>query len=143
MPGLVSSRSRWPKPQARTARSSPSSATHCACADAQHNAAGLANLRVIRADVTPGLVTAGLGDPDIVVLDPAREGAGQGVARALAARAATLRRIVYVACDPASFARDLRVLLDEGWRLVELRGFDIFPMTEHVELVAALEPPGP
>ena len=114
-----------------------------ACADAQHNAAGLANLRVTRAEVTPELVTAGLGDPDIVVLDPAREGAGRDVVGALGARAATLRRIVYVACDPASFARDLRILLEAGWRLVELRGFDIFPMTEHVELVAAIDPPGP
>ena len=52
-----------------------------------------------------------------------------------------MRRIVYVSCDPASFARDLRVLLDEGWRLSELRAFDIFPMTEHVELVAAIDPP--
>ena len=111
-----------------------------ACADAQHNAAGLANLEVTRAEVTPRLVATGLGDPDLVVLDPAREGAGKDVTRALAAHRGTLRRIVYVACDPASFARDLRVLLDEGWRLVELRAFDIFPMTEHVELVAAVEP---
>ena len=112
-----------------------------ACADARHNAAGLANLEVIRAEVTPRLVATALGDPDMVVLDPAREGAGKDVARALAAQGPTLRRIVYVACDPASFARDLRVLLDEGWRLAALRAFDIFPMTEHVELVAAIEPP--
>jgi tRNA/tmRNA/rRNA uracil-C5-methylase (TrmA/RlmC/RlmD family) len=112
-----------------------------ACADAQHNAAGLANLEVTRAKVTPRLVTAGLGDPDIVVVDPAREGAGKDVTRALAAQGATLRRIVYVACDPASFARDLRVLLDEGWCLADLRAFDIFPMTEHVELVATIVSP--
>ena len=75
------------------------------------------------------------------MLDPAHEGAGTQVTRALAAQAATVKKIVYVACDPASFARDLRVLLDEGWRLARLRAFDIFPMTEHVELVAAIEPP--
>ena len=51
------------------------------------------------------------------------------------------RRLVYVACDPASFARDLRVALDAGWTLGTLRGFDLFPMTEHVELVALLLPP--
>jgi tRNA/tmRNA/rRNA uracil-C5-methylase (TrmA/RlmC/RlmD family) len=49
---------------------------------------------------------------------------------------------VYVACDPAAFARDLRVLLDAGWTLASLQGLDLFPMTEHVELVAVLEPPG-
>jgi tRNA/tmRNA/rRNA uracil-C5-methylase (TrmA/RlmC/RlmD family) len=51
------------------------------------------------------------------------------------------RRIVYVACDPASFARDLRVLLDAGWVLHSLKAFDLFPMTYHVELVAVIEPP--
>jgi tRNA/tmRNA/rRNA uracil-C5-methylase (TrmA/RlmC/RlmD family) len=46
-----------------------------------------------------------------------------------------------VACEPSSFGRDIRVLLDAGWRLTGLRAFDIFPMTEHVELVAGLSPP--
>jgi tRNA/tmRNA/rRNA uracil-C5-methylase (TrmA/RlmC/RlmD family) len=112
-----------------------------ACADARHNGAGLPNLRVTQAEVTPRLVATGLGRPDIVVLDPAREGAGTAVTHALAARAATVRRIVYVSCEPSSFARDLRVLLGEGWRLSALRAFDIFPMTEHVELVAAIDAP--
>jgi tRNA/tmRNA/rRNA uracil-C5-methylase (TrmA/RlmC/RlmD family) len=49
--------------------------------------------------------------------------------------------VVYVSCDAASFGRDARVLLDRGWRLETLRAFDLFPMTEHVELVGLLEPP--
>jgi tRNA/tmRNA/rRNA uracil-C5-methylase (TrmA/RlmC/RlmD family) len=61
--------------------------------------------------------------------------------RALAGLAPSPRRLVYVSCDAASFARDARVLLDESWALASLRAFDIFPMTEHVELVAAFEPP--
>jgi len=61
--------------------------------------------------------------------------------RALAAHAPTLRTLIYVSCDPSSFGRDVRVLLDEGWRVTALRAFDIFPMTEHVELVAGLAPP--
>jgi tRNA/tmRNA/rRNA uracil-C5-methylase (TrmA/RlmC/RlmD family) len=113
-----------------------------ACADARHNGAGLPNLEVTRAEVTPDLAANALGRPDLVVLDPAREGAGTAVTRALAEHAATCQRLVYVSCDPASFARDLRVLLDEGWHLAALRAFDIFPMTEHVELVAAIQPPG-
>jgi tRNA/tmRNA/rRNA uracil-C5-methylase (TrmA/RlmC/RlmD family) len=52
-----------------------------------------------------------------------------------------LRTLIYVSCDPSSFGRDVRVLLDEGWRVTALRAFDIFPMTEHVELVAGLAPP--
>jgi len=112
-----------------------------ACEDARHNGRELPNLRVIRAAVTPRLAASGIGRPDLVVLDPAREGAGTEVVRALSAHT-TLRRLIYVACDPSSFARDLRALLDEGWALSELRAFDIFPMTEHVELVAAIDPPG-
>ncbi len=61
---------------------------------------------------------------------------------ALTTHAPTLRRLVYVSCDAATFARDVKVLLDQDWRLTSLRAFDIFPMTEHVELVAGLEPPG-
>jgi tRNA/tmRNA/rRNA uracil-C5-methylase (TrmA/RlmC/RlmD family) len=112
-----------------------------ACADARHNGADFPNLRVLEGAVTPALVGSALGKPDIVVLDPAREGAGTDVMRGLAPHAPTVRTLIYVSCDPASFGRDIRVLLDDGWRLTTLRAFDIFPMTEHVELVAALEPP--
>ena len=112
-----------------------------ACADARHNGAGLPALRVARREVTPALVRTGLGRPDVVVLDPARAGAGTAVMGALAAHAPTVRTLVYVSCDPASFGRDTRVLLDAGWELGALRAFDIFPMTEHVELVAAFTPP--
>jgi tRNA/tmRNA/rRNA uracil-C5-methylase (TrmA/RlmC/RlmD family) len=119
-----------------------------ACDDLRHNAtaAGLRNLRVLAGEVTPELVVTGLGDTEILVLDPAREGAGIAVMRSVAALAglpmAPLRTLVYVACEPSSFSRDVRVLLDEGWTMPTLRAFDIFPMTEHVELVAALRPPG-
>jgi len=96
---------------------------------------------VRRADVTPDLVASGLGTPDLVVLDPAREGAGRAVMAALTSLRPAPRRIAYVSCDPASFARDLRVATDAGWTMPWLRAFDLFPMTEHVELVAMLDPP--
>jgi tRNA/tmRNA/rRNA uracil-C5-methylase (TrmA/RlmC/RlmD family) len=112
-----------------------------ACADARHNGATFPNLRILEGDVTPALVESALGRPDIVVLDPAREGAGTDVMRALATRASSVRKVIYVSCDPSSLGRDLRVLLDKGWSVTGLRAFDIFPMTEHVELVAGLEPP--
>ena len=114
-----------------------------ACDDLRHNAAraGVTTCRVLHATVTPALVASELGHPDVLVLDPAREGAGTAVTRAIARHATTLRTVVYVACDPASFSRDARVLLEEGWTMTVLRAFDIFPMTEHVELVAAFAPP--
>ncbi len=112
-----------------------------ACADAARNTDGQPQVTVTRSDVTAEMVSSsGLGDPDLVVLDPAREGAGRGVMAALAGLRPAPRRMAYVSCDPASFARDLRVMTDAGWALASLRCFDLFPMTEHVELVAMLDP---
>jgi tRNA/tmRNA/rRNA uracil-C5-methylase (TrmA/RlmC/RlmD family) len=113
-----------------------------ACADAGHNGRDQPQLTVMKASVTPRLVETGIGQPDLLVLDPAREGAGQAVMAALTRHSGTLRRIVYVSCDPTSFGRDARVLLDAGWTMPSLRALDIFPMTEHVELVARFERPG-
>ncbi len=113
-----------------------------ACADAVRNLGDRPQVRVVRSDVGPKVI--GAQQPvDLVILDPPREGAGVDVMRALASMAPAPRRIAYVSCDPASFARDLRATLDAGWSLGSLRAFDLFPMTEHVELVAMLDPPGP
>ena len=109
-----------------------------ACADAARNTGDLPHVRIRTAPVSTE-VLARAGAVDLVVLDPPRAGAGLEITRALAALRP--RRLAYVACDPASFARDLRVLLDAGWSLTDLTGLDLFPMTEHVELVAVLEPP--
>lgn len=112
-----------------------------ACADARRNTKGLRQVRIVPAAVTPATITHHLGRPDIVVLDPARAGAGPEVMAALAALDPPPRLVAYVACDAASFARDLRVALDARWSIRSLRAFDLFPMTEHVELVCVLEPP--
>lgn len=109
-----------------------------ACADAARNTADQPHVRVRTAEVEPGLVTR-LGAADLVVLDPPRAGAGLAVSQALAGLRP--RRLAYVSCEPASFARDAKVLLDAGWTMPALRAFDLYPMTEHVELVAVFEPP--
>jgi tRNA/tmRNA/rRNA uracil-C5-methylase (TrmA/RlmC/RlmD family) len=108
-----------------------------ACSDAARNTADLPQVRIRTAAVDVATVRR-LGAPDLVVLDPPRAGAGLDVTSALSRLRP--RRMAYVSCDPASFARDLRVLLDAGWVLESLRGFDLYPMTEHVELVALLSP---
>jgi tRNA/tmRNA/rRNA uracil-C5-methylase (TrmA/RlmC/RlmD family) len=110
--------------------------------DAARNTEGLTQVEIVRAAVSPSTIEGRLGSPDLVVLDPAREGAGRAVMESLMALAPPPRRVAYVSCDPASFARDLKVALDAGWTLGSLRAFDLFPMTEHVELVGVLEPPG-
>jgi len=70
-----------------------------------------------------------------VVLDPPRSGAGAGVLEPLAALAPA--QIVYVACDPVAFARDVAILDRLGYRLDSLRAFDMFPHTHHVETVGS------
>lgn len=106
-----------------------------ACADAARNTDDLPWVRVRTAAVTPTVVKP----VDLVVLDPPRAGAGLEVTAALARQRP--RALAYVSCDPATLARDLRVLLDAGWSLTSLRAWDLYPQTEHVELLAALEPP--
>lgn len=75
---------------------------------------------------------------DTVVLDPPRSGAGRkAVERILALKPA---RIVYVSCDPASFARDLAWLRDGGYEVERARVFDLYPDTHHLESVTVLVP---
>ncbi|SNV23604.1 Uncharacterized RNA methyltransferase Cgl1903/cg2084 [Dermatophilus congolensis] len=80
------------------------------------------------------------GRADVVVLDPPRSGAGAAVMRHLAALEP--RVMVYVACDPAALARDLRSAGELGYTLTDLRAFDMFPMTHHVECVATVRRQG-
>ena len=74
--------------------------------------------------------------PELVITNPPRVGMDERVTGALRDRAP--RRIVYVSCDPATLARDIRRLGD-GYRLSALRAFDLFPQTAHVETVAVLD----
>ena len=105
--------------------------------DARRNADGLAQVKVREWMVTPRAVNDAVARGDVVVLDPPRAGLAKGVAAALARRQP--RRLVYVSCDAATFARDLKVLSGGGYRLSDLVVFDFFPMTEHVELVGLLD----
>lgn len=71
---------------------------------------------------------------DTVVLDPPRAGAGEDVVNMIGASAA--EKVVYVSCDAGTFARDARGLLDGGFELVRLEGWDAFPLTKHTEFTA-------
>ncbi|WP_425297863.1 class I SAM-dependent RNA methyltransferase, partial [Nocardia abscessus] len=79
----------------------------------------------------------GAATPDVVVLDPPRAGAGKEVVGAVTAGGPT--RIIHVGCDPAAFARDLGLYQAAGYRLADLRAFDAFPATHHVECLALLK----
>jgi len=75
------------------------------------------------------------------IVDPPRTGLSSE-ARAGVVRLAP-RRLVYVSCDVATLARDARVFVDGGYALVDVRVFDMFPSTAHVETVALFDRPGP
>jgi tRNA/tmRNA/rRNA uracil-C5-methylase (TrmA/RlmC/RlmD family) len=111
-----------------------------AARDARHNLREWPWARVHRGDVGEVLGRLGLAGATLAVLDPPRAGASPPVIDALIGGPAggSLRRIAYVSCDPATLARDLKLLLAGGWDLEQLRAFDAFPMTHHVECLATL-----
>lgn len=75
--------------------------------------------------------------PDLAVVDPPRTGLGESVARQLAKLDAP--QVVYVSCDPATLARDVRILLAAGYRVTQAHLVDMFPQTYHIESVFVLE----
>ena len=116
-----------------------------AIADARENAArnriGNAEFFVGKAEETlkefyPGADREGAAHPDVVVVDPPRKGCDEACLRGILE--AEPERIVYVSCDPATLARDLRVLCDGGYGIVRVRGVDQFGMTVHVEAAVLL-----
>ncbi len=105
--------------------------------DARRNA----NHNGISADFVQGHaedVIAGLSDfPDTVILDPPRKGCDSRLLRQLAEKKAA--RIVYVSCNPATLARDVKFLAENGYTVQRVQPVDMFPHTVHVECVVVLE----
>lgn len=96
------------------------------------------NIRFVPADVTRwlGQRRQRAAHPDLIVVDPPRTGLERALSELLAEKRAP--RLTYVSCDPATLARDLKVLIAGGFRLVDLAIFDLFPQTHHVETIARL-----
>ncbi len=100
--------------------------------------ASLANARVETSAVGGWLErhAEDLGRADFVLLDPPRAGAEPEAVRGIVSLEPA--HVSYVSCDPATLARDLRTLLDAGFRIDTVRAFDMFPQTHHVETVVHL-----
>jgi len=110
-----------------------------ACEDFAHNAADLPHISLHEGavgDVLPALRAEGQR-VDVVIIGPPRTGAGEAVIGELAAH--NPRRIVYVASDPATLARDSIYLAAAGYRLVEAQPVDTAPQTVQFETVALWE----
>ncbi len=100
---------------------------------------GIENCRFVAADVvealTPEFVRQN-GKPDALVLDPPRAGLHPAVAKGLMRMKP--KRIVYTSCNPATQARDLKILAEE-YEILAVQPVDMFPQTYHIESVVALE----
>ena len=104
--------------------------------DAKENVGDLPNVEVIEAkteDFLEGFRTK----PDAVILDPPRSGCDRRVIKWVGR--VKPPRVVYVSCEPATLARDLRLLVLSGYRVVDVTPLDMFPQTYHIECVATLE----
>ena len=86
-------------------------------------------------DIVPELIKSG-ERPDVVILDPPRKGSDKATLDAIVEAAP--ERVVYVSCDPATLARDMKYLRKNGYVPKKARGFDMFPHTVHVETVVLM-----
>lgn len=99
---------------------------------------GIDNTYFLAKDARHGIdeVLEQFGTPDVLLLDPPRSGAGGKVMRRIGR--AQPERVVYVSCNPASFAIDIKELSAFGYKLEKVQPVDQFPQTHHVELVALM-----
>jgi len=100
--------------------------------DAEINLLGLTNV-----DLRVGTIEGALprGSADAAVIDPPRAGMKPKALETVVSRAP--RKIVYVSCDPSTLARDAKLLVAGGYRLLDVQPVDMFPQTYHIESVAA------
>jgi 23S rRNA (uracil1939-C5)-methyltransferase len=87
-------------------------------------------------DVIPHLYDTKDLTADVIIVDPPRKGCDERLLETMAKMAP--RKIVYVSCDPATLARDLKYLCEHGYKVDEIQPIDMFPMTLHVETVVRL-----
>jgi 23S rRNA (uracil1939-C5)-methyltransferase len=98
--------------------------------------AGLENVKFVRGGVGKFLKETRPANIDFVLLDPPRAGTEKGVIESLIKIKPA--RISYVSCEPSILARDLRVLLDAGYKIDSITAVDLFPQTHHIETIARL-----
>jgi tRNA/tmRNA/rRNA uracil-C5-methylase (TrmA/RlmC/RlmD family) len=107
-----------------------------AVTDARKIFANKPNIKILHGLVTQQLPI--VKRADLILLDPPRTGAGDIVIKQMVKLKP--RKILYVSCDPASLARDSKTLVDSGYKVDHIAGYDLFPMTQHIECVAGFSP---
>ncbi len=108
------------------------------CRDARANLVRHPKAQVVESDVARWRLARVAGPAPVVIADPARRGLDRaGVATVTACRP---DRVVLVSCDVGAFARDVRLLLDATYSLVDVTCLDLFPNTPLVEVISTFEP---
>jgi 23S rRNA (uracil1939-C5)-methyltransferase len=101
----------------------------------RHN--GIHNAKVIKGKAEELLSASDIGPYDLVVLDPPRGGCDRAVLERI--MELNIDRVLYVSCNPATLARDAKILKEGGYALKSVRAFDMFPQTVHVETAVLME----
>ena len=107
--------------------------------DARHNAEinGIQNVEFIQGDIGVTLKKLNGVKPETIVVDPPRRGCDEKVLQEIAGLQP--EKIVYVSCNPATLARDLKILAGTGYSIEEVQPIDMFPQTRHVEAITLLQ----
>ncbi|OGP68142.1 MAG: hypothetical protein A2W27_07535 [Deltaproteobacteria bacterium RBG_16_44_11] len=108
-----------------------------ACINAEN--ANVKNIQFIRGnveDILPGKLLSSKNKIDMIILDPPRTGCGESVLKAI--KDLCPRRVIYISCNPATQARDVKYLNEQGYELLSLMPVDMFPQTEHIETIGLL-----
>ncbi len=106
-----------------------------ACESFRYNTSDLTNVSLYQGraeDVLPTLPDK----PELLLVDPPRSGLSKSVIQAILAISPEM--IIYVSCDPATLARDISFLIQDQYRLMEIKPFDLFPQTYHIESISTL-----
>jgi len=104
-----------------------------ACSDFEYNLDEYENVELYEAPAEQVIDSLDI-HAETVLVDPPRAGLGREVIRGLLAMQP--RQIAYISCDPATLARDARVLIDGGYHLAHINPFDVFPQTFHIETIS-------
>lgn len=73
---------------------------------------------------------------DYIVFDPPRKGIDYSVLESVCE--SNISKIVYISCNPSTLARDIKILIEKGYRLEYVKGYDMFPQTHHIEVLVLL-----
>ncbi len=108
---------------------------------AKENLKDSLNVECFKANIDGKLISKVIskyGQFDVVVADPSRSGCGKEVVQKICAESGA-EYFVYIACDIASLSRDIKVAVENGYKIAQIVSYDLFPHTHHFETVALLE----